>query len=105
MKTQHELIIEYIKEFGSIVPAKMYGEIYKGQMCGSEFSRRARELRKKGVLFSQKEGKFERFFANRSHKIFNTETATPEIMKVVAKPTTQPLFQVVPKEKSINWAQ
>ena len=70
--TQHELIIEYLKEFGNITPAKMGGKIYKGQMIGSEASARCRELRKPiplrklslqkyPQLYSFKEGKFEVF--------------------------------------------
>jgi len=62
--TQHQLVKEYIKEFGSILPAKIGGTIYKGQMFGSETSKRCRELRKSGILVGQKDGKFERFFFN-----------------------------------------
>lgn len=80
--TQSALLIEYVKEFGSIVPAKMGGRFYKGQMCGSELSKRARELRKKGILFSLREGKFERFVPNRGHVIFNTENTSVELAKV-----------------------
>lgn len=59
--TQHELVIEYIKKYGSILPAKMAGILFMGHMFGSETSKRCRELRKLGKLLSQKEGKFERF--------------------------------------------
>lgn len=60
--TQHELIISYVKEFGKITPAKMYGKIYRDQMFGSETSKRARELRTKGILESKTDGKFEVFW-------------------------------------------
>lgn len=60
--TQHQLITEYIKEHGSILPAKCYGLVYKDQMLGSETSKRCRELRAKGVLRSEQDGKFERFY-------------------------------------------
>lgn len=59
--TQAELIIEYIKEFGQITPAKMSGTIYKDEMFGSEVSKRCRELRARGTLESQQIGKFEVF--------------------------------------------
>lgn len=94
--TQPQLVIEYIKDRGSILPAKLGGVVYLGTMFGSETTKRCRELRKKGVLFSQKEGKFERFFANRSHRIFNTETVVPELMKIEkpSQPTLMPLPMV-----------
>lgn len=60
--TQHQLIIEYIKINGSILPAKCYGVVFKDQMLGSETSKRCRELRKRGILTSRKDGKFERFY-------------------------------------------
>ena len=60
--TQHNLIKEYILEHGSILPAKLTGHIYKETMFGSEISKRCRELRKKGILTSVKDGKFERFY-------------------------------------------
>jgi hypothetical protein len=60
--TQKELIIEYIKEFGSILPAKLSGKIYKRHIFGSEISRRCRELRADGKLDSKGEKRFERFF-------------------------------------------
>jgi hypothetical protein len=71
--TQHALILAYIEEFGSVTPAKMYGEVYKGQMCGSEFSRRCRELRKRGILESKREGKFEIFYRKNEAKSFTKE--------------------------------
>lgn len=61
--TQHTLILEWIKEHGSILPAKMSGKTYLGTMFGSETSKRCRELRLKGQLISKKDGKFERYWA------------------------------------------
>lgn len=60
--TQQELVIQFIKQHGSILPAKMGGRIYLGEMFGSETGRRCRNLRNKGILRSQQEGRFERFF-------------------------------------------
>jgi hypothetical protein len=60
--TQHELIIEYLKEHKTITPAKMGGHIYKDNMFGSECSKRCRELRKKEILESANDGKFEVFY-------------------------------------------
>ena len=60
--TQKQLLIEYIREHGSVVPARLGGEVYLGKMFGSEITRRARELREAGVLQSEPSGKFERFY-------------------------------------------
>ena len=60
--TQHELLIEYLKEFKKFIPAKMSGKFYKNTIFGSECGKRARELRQKGVLYSAREGKFEVFY-------------------------------------------
>ncbi len=72
--TQHEAIIEFCKEFGSILPAKQHGFEYKGTFLGSELSKRARELRKKGVLRSEKDGKFERFYLVDNHFTIENKT-------------------------------
>ena len=60
--TQQQLILGYINKYGSILPAKCAGFIFDGEMMGSETSKRCRELRKKGILRSEKDGKFERFY-------------------------------------------
>lgn len=60
--TQKQLILAYVQEFNSIVPAKKYGFIYRSQMMGSELSRRCRELRAEGKLTSQGKGKFTEYF-------------------------------------------
>lgn len=60
--TQKELVLEYLREFEFIVPAKMSGKVYKKTMFGSEISRRCRELRADGILESIGEKRFEKFF-------------------------------------------
>lgn len=60
--TQKQLIMEYVRENGNIVPAKMYGSIFMGKMMGSELSRRCRELRDEGRLLSEPKGKFESYY-------------------------------------------
>lgn len=60
--TQYDLVLSYIKENGSILPAKMAGKQFNEGFFGSETSKRCRELRKQGKLWSGKEGKFERFY-------------------------------------------
>lgn len=71
--TQHELVVKFVQHYGSILPAKMGGQIFMGQMFGSETSKRCRELRNqiqgmwknpygRQILDSVKEGKFEKFF-------------------------------------------
>lgn len=85
--TQHQLIIAYIEEYGSMLPAKLYGEIYRGVMFGSETSKRCRELRaytlpsvkKYPRLESDGEGKFERFWlATNSPR---AKVIVPEVLK------------------------
>lgn len=56
--TQKELVLEYVREHGEILPAKISGLVYKGYMFGSETSKRCRELRSAGKLVSHGEGKF-----------------------------------------------
>lgn len=56
--------MEYINLHGSILPAKIAGQIFQASdgekyMFGSETSKRCRELRKSGQLTSHREGKFE----------------------------------------------
>lgn len=85
--TQHQLILEFIKQKGSILPAKMQGYIFMGHMMGSELPRRCRELRKQGKLRSQKEGRFERFFlAEVSYKTFRVLGDDGEVEKLIKMP-------------------
>lgn len=60
--TQKDLIKEWIEIHGSIVPAKMAGVVFMGHMFGSETSKRCREMRKEGELWSVLDGKFEKFY-------------------------------------------
>ena len=60
--TQKQIILEYLALHGSILPAKISGEVFKGVMFGSETSKRCREMRKEGILYSDRDGKFERFY-------------------------------------------
>lgn len=62
--TQQELVMEYVREFGFIIPAKQGGHPYRGGFFGSETSRACRYLRKAGKLISEREGKFEKFMLN-----------------------------------------
>ena len=96
--TQHELIIEYVKEFGFIKPAIMGGVIYKGIMLGSETTKRCRELRDsnnpsntyhKKILNDYRDGKFTCFTlveATTSPKTAPRRTEQPQ----VAQSTEQP---------------
>ncbi len=60
--TQHELVLAWVAKEGYIVPAKMGGRMFKGEMFGSETTKRCRELRKQGKLLSRREGRFEVFY-------------------------------------------
>jgi len=84
--TQHQLIKEWILENGSILPAKMSGQIYKETMFGSEISKRCRELRKKGILMSVKDGKFERFF------LIDQDTVEVPIIGTIDSKTEEVLY-------------
>lgn len=74
MKTQKELILDYVKTFGEIIPAKIGGKPWNGGFFGSETSKRCRELRQAGMLTSYKEGKFEVYklpeFHSQAHEAF-----------------------------------
>ncbi len=85
--TQYQLVKEYILEYGSILPAKLSGSVYKGTMFGSEISKRCRELRKKGILTSVKEGKFERFF------LIDQDTVEVPIVGTVNSATEEVVFK------------
>jgi len=65
--TQKELILKYIEEFGSITPARMGERAYKGEWFGSETSKRCREMRAEGILRSEPDGKFEKFYLTGKH--------------------------------------
>jgi len=83
--TQKELILEWIKEHGSILPAKMAGTVYLGQMFGSETSKRCRELRAQNVLKSHQEGKFEVFSISDSKTAKNSNFEPHRAFKSVVE--------------------
>lgn len=70
--TQQQMVIEYIKLNGEILPAKISGSIFMGTMFGSETSKRCRELRKKGILGSRGEGRFEVFYLKETLEVKST---------------------------------
>jgi hypothetical protein len=76
--TQKELIIAYVKENGSILPAKIAGKIYQGYMFGSETSKRCRELRKSGVLRSDSQDRFAKFYLVRQTESLSVEVYKPK---------------------------
>ena len=78
--TQYDLIINWIKDNGSILPAKMSGRVYQKTMFGSESSKRCRELRKMGILRSEREGKFERFY------LYQPQVYKPEYLLSLKQP-------------------
>ena len=69
--------MEYVNLHGSILPAKIAGQIFqasdgKKYMFGSETSKRCRELRKSGILTSHKEGKFEVYTIPEEIRVFDS---------------------------------
>jgi len=60
--TNLELIIKYVKRYGSITPAKMCGRTLWGKMFGSETPRECRLLRQKGLFASERKDKFTAFY-------------------------------------------
>lgn len=79
---QKDLILQYIDEHGSITPAKVLGHSYRGGIIPAEASKRCREMRAKGILVSEKDGKFEKF----RRPMFSKE-AMAEISKTVDNST------------------
>jgi hypothetical protein len=55
---QHTLVMEYVRLYGSINPAKVKGTSFMGGFFGSETPKRCRELRANGSLASHPEGKY-----------------------------------------------
>lgn len=68
--TQYELILHYLTFNPFIIPAKMVGKEYVHNgvrlgFCGSDFCKRCRDLRSRGLLVSEPDPlnpKFTRFF-------------------------------------------
>lgn len=84
--TQKELIIHFIEAHGEMIPAKMGGKTYLGQMFGSETSKRCRELRAAGKLISHGEGKFEVYCLPSSLPQRGREEASPVFQAALFSP-------------------
>jgi hypothetical protein len=85
---QWKLVIEYVKEFGKITPAKLTERKYKEGFFGSETPKRCRELLAKGLLHRKKEGKFKTFYPTEKFmKLYITERIVlrPEIKLIEYK--------------------
>jgi hypothetical protein len=112
--TQHQLIIEYLKQNRQIIPAKMAGKIFMGMMFGSETSKRCRELRNHKlrsvqqypVLESSKLSKFEVFWLK------GEDIATEAVKHVtganlassgILRPTVNQLKNQLEKNKQLNF--
>ena len=71
---QQKLVIEYVKEFGKITPAKLTDRKYKEGFFGSETPKRCRELFAKGLLHRKKDGKFKTFYPTEKFiELYTTE--------------------------------
>jgi hypothetical protein len=80
---QRKLVIEYVKEFGKITPAKLTDRKYKEGFFGSETPKRCRELFAKGLLHRKKDGKFKTFYPTEKFmKLYTTE-------RIVLRPDNQ----------------
>lgn len=80
---QQKLVIEYVKEFGKITPAKLTDRKYKEGFFGSEIPKRCRELFAKGLLHRKKDGKFKTFYPTEKFiELYTTE-------KIVLRPENQ----------------
>ena len=96
--TQKQLIIDYCREFGFIIPAKMAGKIYKDTMFGSESSKRCREIRQDGYdgyfLESEPSDKFEKFYIKeKTNETFNKNWELKDVYrKTVDSRYTQEKF-------------
>lgn len=94
--TQYDLIKEYIKQNGSIVPAKVGGSAFKDGFFGSETSKRCRELRMKGVLRSEPDAenpKFERFFLVSTEEAHKPKIVAWEDVTVDGHSMARPIFK------------
>lgn len=52
--SQSQLVMRYLRENGQIVPARHVGSRTSGGFFGSEITRRCREMRKQGLLHSER---------------------------------------------------
>jgi hypothetical protein len=94
--TQKQLIKEYLYLNGSILPAKLAGVVFKGKMFGSETSKRCREMRAEGILKSEGDGKFERFYlASQNLQPPKTAYATKLLTEWSSKPKINHQLQLL----------
>ena len=97
---QWKLVIEYVKEFGKITPAKLPERKYKEGFFGSDTPKRCRELLAKGLLHRKKDGKFKTFYPTEKFiELYTTE-------KIVLRPENQmikyKLDLLFPTENKLN---
>lgn len=87
---QENLIIEYCQLYGEITPAKMGGKVFMGTMFGSETPRNCRRLRAKGILKSDRRGKFEVFWlandGKAEYSLSNQKTPPRAVLSVSGLP-------------------
>lgn len=76
--TQKKLILKFIEQNGSITPARLGDKqrAFMGGWIGSQADKRCRELRAEGVLVSEPDGKFERFFLTGQVMVKRVVTST-----------------------------
>lgn len=60
--TEGDAIMNYVRQYGAITPARMHAKVYNGHFFGSEVTRQCRYLRAQGQLASRRVGKFTEFF-------------------------------------------
>lgn len=68
----------------------MGGEVWRGEMFGSESSKRCRELRAKKILVSEGVGRFERFYLNPKLKHLPRINISMDYTNYLLQEETQP---------------
>ena len=97
---QWKLVIEYVKEFGKITPAKLTDRKYKEGFFGSETPKRCRELFAKGLLYRVKEGKFKTFYPTEKFlKIYRQEI---NVLQLKKQPNYFRQDSLFPTERKLN---
>lgn len=61
-QTQKNWILDFIDFHGSVTPARMGGQIWDSRLWPSQGDKRCREMRAAGILLSERDGKFEKFY-------------------------------------------
>lgn len=113
MGVQHDLAIYYCQEYGSILPAKMKGIVYRGVMFGSEITKRCRELVKEGIMVREWEGKFKRFYLKDQYKEVQMGAGFDQLKATVEKlKHSRPSYSIMTnqelkhlKEKASKWLE